>query len=858
MTGESADAGPTLAQLRAAVARLEDAEKLQRALYAIADMAGSDLEMPDMLRGLHRIVSDLMYAENFYIALYDQANDSLRFLYFADAVDTEVAPSPDEDIPLSRIERGLSWYLIRQKKPLMGTPEELKHQVSGPLKLIGADSADWLGVPMMREGEVRGIVVVQSYLEGRFYTGAERSLLAFVAEHILTALERKAMQADLERRVAERTQQLYEANAALRQQVAERERGERLQAALYRIAALAGSTEDSNRFFAEVHETVGGLIDARNFYVALLSDDGRTVEFPYAVDEHDTGLGPRPLGHGLTEYVLRTGEPQLVDVDRARELEARGEISPGMVDARTRVWLGVPLYDEGSPIGVVAVQSYDSEGAFDARDVELLTFVSHQLSSSLQRRRAAELLREANAELEARVEQRTAELREQIAVREQVEAQLQHQVMHDALTGLPNRSYLRDRIERALSRVRRNQGEQFALLYVDVDRFKVINDSLGHGSGDSVLKEVGRRLSACVRNPDVVSRLAGDEFAVLIEHVPMPQSACNVARRILSALEAPVPVATRGLKVSASVGIAIVDHRYASTDQVLHDADLALYRAKSAGRDRFVLFDEAMQRSAMDVLELEQSLRGALERDEFEPHFQPLVRLADGEIVGYEALLRWCHPERGLLPPGAFLTVAEDSGLVEAIDWRMFRLALECGRGLVPGDRYLTINVSPRMFQVERFDQRLLSMLDDVGFEPARLRVEVTEGTLLADPAKVLQMLASLHEAGVEAALDDFGTGQSSLGQVHRFPVCMIKIDRSFVAPFEAGTDRPRSSAVIEAILALGRALDMEIVAEGVETEVQRKLLVSMGCDYGQGFLFGRPQPAAHWLELDAAARGRA
>ena len=849
MGSPAAQAGPTLAQLQAAVARLEEAERLQRALYAIADMAGSDLDMPDMLRGLHRIVSDLMYAENFYIALYDQPSDSIRFLYFADAADTEgVAPPPEEAVPLSRIEQGLSWYLIRQKKPLMGTPDELARQVRGPLKLIGTDSADWLGVPMMREGEVRGIVVVQSYQEGRFYTGAERSLLAFVAEHLLTALERKAGQEDLERRVDERTQQLHVANEDLRREVAERERGERLQAALYRIAALAGGTEDTERFFSEVHATVGDLIEARNFYVALLSGDGREVEFPYAVDQHVRTWQRRSRGRGLTEFVLRTGSSQLVDRARAAALVASGEIDPGRLDTPAQVWLGVPLYHEEHAFGVVAVQSYDSATAYDARDVELLTFVSYQLAASLQRQRAAQLLRDANAALEMRVEARTAELREQIAVREQVEAQLQHQVMHDALTGLPNRSYLRDRIERALASLRRDPTRHFGLLYVDIDRFKLINDSLGHRSGDSVLQEVARRFAGCVRHPDVVARLAGDEFAVLLEHVPMPQAACHVARRLLAALEEPLPVETRGLKATASIGIAVVGKGYDSFDQVLHDADLALYRAKAAGRNRFVLFDDAMQRNAMSVLELEQDLRAALERDEFEPHFQPVVRLADGGIVGYEALLRWKHPQRGLLAPGEFLGVAEDSGLVEAIDWRMFRLALECGQALATDRRYLTINVSPRMVQGEAFDRKLLGLVEDVGLPPRSLRVEVTEGTLLSDPTTVVEVLQRLQDAGVHAALDDFGTGHSSLGQVHRYPLCMMKIDRSFVAPFETAGERPRSTAVIEAVLALGRALSLDIIAEGVETEAQRTLLLAMGCVYGQGYLFGRPRPAAHWL----------
>lgn len=851
MSSPAAQAGPTLAQLQAAVARLEDAEKLQRALYAIADMAGSDLDMPDMLRGLHRIVSDLMYAENFFIALYDQPSDSIRFLYFADSADTgsSVAPPPEETIPLARIEQGLSWYLIRQKKPLMGTREELVRQVSGPLKLIGTDSADWLGVPMMRDGEVRGIVVVQSYQQGRFYTGAERSLLAFVAEHILTALERKTGQADLERWVDERTRQLHEANRELQREVAERERGERLQAALYRIAALAGGGEDSERFFSEVHATIGGLIDARNFYIALLSEDGEHVEFPYAVDQHIGSWPRRARGRGLSEYVLRTGKAHLVDRPAAQALVASGEIDPGRLDTPAHVWLGVPLYDEDRAFGVVAVQRYDSDTAYDARDVELLTFVSYQLAASLQRQRAAQLLREANADLEARVEARTAELREQIVVREQVEAQLQHQVMHDALTGLPNRSYLRDRIERALASVRRDPGKQFALLYVDIDRFKLINDSLGHRSGDSVLQEVARRLSSCVRPPDVVARLAGDEFAVLLEQVPMPQTACNVARRLLAALDEPLPVDSRGLKASASVGIAIVGDRYTSFDQVLHDADLALYRAKGAGRNRFVLFDDAMQRNATSVLELEQDLRLAMDRDEFEPHFQPVVRLVDGAIVGYEALLRWRHPERGLLCPGEFLAVAEDSGLVEAIDWRMFRLALECGRDLARDGHYLTINVSPLMFLAEGFDRTLLELLADVAFPAGNLRVEVTEGTLLSDPDAVVEVLQRLQDAGVDAALDDFGTGHSSLGQVHRYPLRMMKIDQSFIAPFASGAQRPRSSAVIQAVLALGRALELDIVAEGIETEAQRAMLVAMGCEYGQGYLFGRPLPAARWRE---------
>lgn len=835
-------------RMQESVARLEQAERLQRSLYAIADMAGSDLEMPDMLRGLHRIVSDLMYAENFYIALYDKERDALRFLYFADVVDdTEI--TPDVEFPLSRIERGLTWYLTRDKRPLMGSTQDLMSQVSGPLRLHGADSSDWLGVPMLREGEVYGVVVVQSYTGDRCYTTAEMSLLAFVAEHILTALERKRGRAELEHHVVERTQQLQVANQSLRREVSERERGERLQAALYRIAALASLDESSASFYRHVHAIVGELIDAKNFYIALLSDDGRSVSFPYAADEFEHDWATRAYGRGMTEYVLGTQRPQLVTRDQVVRMVEEGMIDPGVVGAPTLVWLGAPLLSADGAIGVVAVQSYDDTDVYTERDAELLTFVSYQIGSSLQRRRAAELLHQANAELEHRVEARTLELREQIAVREHIEGQLQHQVMHDALTGLPNRIYLRDRLDRALAATRRDDGAGFGLLYIDVDRFKVVNDSLGHSAGDTVIKQVAQRLATCVREPDVVARLAGDEFVLLLEHVQQPETASKVAQRVLRALQPPLHVAGRELQLTCSIGIAIAGQDYRTADEVLHDADVALYRAKDAGRNRFVLFDDAMHQSAMDVLDLEQALRDALLRDEFEPWFQPIVRLDDESVVGYEALLRWRHPTRGMLTPGQFLKVAEDSGLIGAIDWRMFRLALEAGRPLVGEGRYVTLNVSPRLFQHDDFAARLLELVREVHFPPEALRLEVTEGTLLGDPETVVGTLHRLREAGVEAALDDFGTGYSSLGHVHRFPLRMIKIDQSFVAPFAHGI-APRSSALVEAILALGNALGVEIIAEGIENEAQSSTLRAMGCLYGQGYHFAKPAPAVQWTGL--------
>ena len=835
-------------RLRGSMQRLEQAEQLQRALFAIADMASSGLDMPDMLRGLHRIVGQLMYAENFFIALYDRRRATISFVYFVDTEDKEL-PLPEAEVPLDHIRHGPTWWVVRTGRPLMGTREEMQAQLEGPLKIRGANSIDWLGVPLLREGHVEGVIVVQSYLEGVRFNSRDMALLTFVAEHILTALERKTSQEQLEARVSDRTRELAGANRELRREVEERERGERLQTALYQIAALANADESEERFFRHVHAVVGQLLYAENFYIALLSEDGDRIEFPYSVDQNEPDRRARPLGRGLTELVIRRRSALLVDKQRADELVAAGEIAKTFVANPTYCWLGAPLFAGDAAFGVVAVQSYDPAKAYDERDAELLTFVSHQLASSLQRRRSAEALRRANAELEERVELRTRELREQIAVREAAELRLQHQVMHDALTGLPNRLYLRDRVERAMARMRRDPSQQFGLLYIDVDRFKLVNDSLGHLAGDEVLKQVAQRLAESVREPDVVARLSGDEFAILLEYVAIPETASTVAQRVLGSMERPLQAAGRDLQTSASVGIAIGDGRHGSIDEVLRDADTALYRAKSAGRNRFVLFDEQLHSAAMDVLALEQELRGALSRDEFLPYFQPLVRLDSGETVGYEALLRWRHPQRGILAPGDFLQVAEDSGLIEAIDWRMFQLAMEQGSGLVRDGGFMTINVAPRMFQHVDLDERLLALTHATGFDPAKLRIEVTEGTLLKDPDAAAAVLQRLRDAFIETALDDFGTGYSSLGHVHRFPLKMLKIDRSFVSPISAdGGGNERSTPVIGAILALASSLGLEVLAEGVETEAQRKALLAMGCVYAQGFLFARPQPPEYWL----------
>ena len=375
------------------------------------------------------------------------------------------------------------------------------------------------------------------------------------------------------------------------------------------------------------------------------------------------------------------------------------------------------------------------------------------------------------------------------------------------------------------------------MLFVDLDRFKLINDSIGHAAGDEMLVEVGRRISQALGEGGVVARFGGDEFALLAE-VPGAAEAEALATQLLEALGKPLWIAGRELFPSASIGIALWQPRYRLGEELLRDADAAMYRAKAEGRDRSALFDEAMRAHAIRLLDLEADLRRAILNDAFVPHFQPIVRLADGVVVGHEALLRWNHELHGALPPAEFIGVGEDSGLIEQVDWLLYERVVSWLKDR--GEGYVSINVSPRHLRSDDFAERLLRLLDDAGVDPARLRIEITEVALLDDAPRALRMLNILRDRGVLALLDDFGTGFSALSYLHRFPIHAMKIDRSFVAGLDGDT-HAESLALVRAILALANTLGIDTIGEGIETEHQREILRELGCLYGQGFLYGRP-----------------
>jgi diguanylate cyclase (GGDEF)-like protein/PAS domain S-box-containing protein len=415
---------------------------------------------------------------------------------------------------------------------------------------------------------------------------------------------------------------------------------------------------------------------------------------------------------------------------------------------------------------------------------------------------------------------------------------------YDPLTGLPNRALFVERLEGALSRARRRRGYLFAVLFLDLDRFKLINDSLGHLAGDRLLTVLARRLMACIRPGDVIGRFGGDEFAILLDNIADAEDGTHIAERILASVGEPIDLDGHEAALSGSIGIAFSSTGYEKAEDLLRDADTAMYRAKSLGRARFEVFDDAMRARVMALLNMENDLRRALERGELRVHYQPIVNLAGGELVGFEALARWWHPQRGIVLPADFIPVAEDAGLIVPIgEWvlreacrqlRLWHERFRARRGLS-----MSVNCSARQFARSDFPARFERILGDTGLDPSSLKLEITESVLMEGSEAVTSLFARLKDMGIELHLDDFGTGYSSLSYLHRFPLDALKIDRSFVAQLDA-PDSGDGPAFVRSIVALARSRRMGVIAEGVETAEQVAHLRGLQCDVGQGYFFSQ------------------
>ena len=556
----------------------------------------------------------------------------------------------------------------------------------------------------------------------------------------------------------------------------------------------------------------------------LLSGNDCSMQLAYGEDElrtvsvaGDSGAeGARmKVGHGIAGRVAETLEPVLIN----GVVEHPGKRIP--VNSEPSSSMSVPLVHRDALLGVLNINA-KVDRVYTEHDLRAFRVFGEQAAIAI-----------VNAQLyEA---QRLSA------------SQTSYQALHDALTGLPNRTLFLDRVDHALSR-RRTAAQRVALLFVDLDDFKRINDSLGHTAGDDVIAAFAERLRAGTRAADTVARFGGDEFAVLVDEIADPSEVLRTADRIYAELSHPIPVHDREVRIGASIGIAIeAEAGKGDSGELLRNADTALHVAKSRGKNQLTLFEPSMHAEALRRFDLEADLEGALTRGEMRVHYQPILDLKTREIVGAEALVRWQHGRRGLLAAGSWVPLAEQIGLLPEIDRFVLSEACHAIGPLVASSREfaLNVNLSPARLQGPSITDEVQKVLDDSGLDPTSLVFEITESAILRDADFAARRLSALRALGVRLALDDFGTGYSSLSHLRRFPVDTVKIDRAFVDDLNSGpgASSGNGQGLIEAILRLGHGLNLGVIAEGIEFEEQATHLLELGCKLGQGFLLGRPMP---------------
>jgi diguanylate cyclase (GGDEF)-like protein len=673
-------------------------------------------------------------------------------------------------------------------------------QVAGYI-VDGQQCLSELAVPILIDDKLIG-VIDSEHVKQNFYNKKQQDTLVSIA--CITAIN------------ITKTQTI----AKLQQSVDELEYSSKIQDTLFEIAELIFVTDSLKQFYQQLHTCIARLTFAGNFYVGLLNESGDTITLPYCVDEVDDVPENEVLSFDLnkpsiTGFVLNSNKPLLAYEDQLQSMIASNDIF--VKGSLPKAWLGVP-FGEGKLRGIVVVQSYNDNYLFQENDKQLLSFVAKHIYNAIERMKAR--------------------------------SDLKFLALHDPLTKLPNRSLFADRVEHAIVKIKRTNKQGIAVLFLDLDRFKQVNDNYGHHIGDKLLVQVAAVINSCLRKSDSICRLGGDEFAILLEDVNKLSAVEQVTDKIIDSVQQTFSIEQYQINISTSVGVCYFQKGEVTANMLLIQADEAMYKAKILGRNQVFYYQQSIDKKTVSTYKLERDFLSAIDLQELYLEFQPIVCFESGLIVAAEALIRWQHPELGKIPPGNFLDQVEKSGYMHLLDQYVVRQALAfIKQNLADLDNKfrLNINISGAGFS----NQSLLDLIvHKHQSEPQLLQhlcIEITEQTLINNVKQTQVNMKALAAMGIAIALDDFGTGYSSLSYLHQFNFDLLKIDRAFIKNLEQSDD---SSIILETIINLAKSLNIKTVAEGIETSAQYLRLKGMQCGRAQGFYMSKSVTEQNFIAL--------
>jgi diguanylate cyclase (GGDEF)-like protein len=788
------------------------------ALYEAAALIRSTLEYDQVLKEIAKQLCNALNATSAYILSFDTSELKSTVLaeYFSPHTNARervsdlgktynVALESPEDVPFLLAGETMIHHL---------NDPGLDAQMKAEMEQYGVRSA--LTVPLRVKGETVAYTEIWESRHHREFSETEIALARGIAQHAAVAIENARLYANAQQNLREQT-------------------------ALRAAISAVTSTLDLSTVLSRIAEQMCLAVDATSTYICDWDPDRKVMTvladhyssqasktervsdlgLEYSLEGEEEFTQKMLLGIPDTEHI---DSPDINPVDRAH-LEQYG--------AKSVIY--IPLSVHGDLTAIAELWDSRQRREFTASEIDLAKGIAQHGAVAIRHARLF------------------TQTQEEIRERKRAEERLRHDALHDQLTGLPNRTLLLDRLGQALKRSRRSRVHTYALLFLDLDRFKVVNDSLGHRIGDDLLIAVGDRLLTCIRESDTVARFGGDEFIVLLQEVVDIADTVRITTRILETLSDPFHLGEHTVYTNASVGIVLGDERYEDCEDLLRDADIAMYRAKEMGRARYAVFDEQMHANAAELLRTESELREAIRNDEFRLHYQPIVELINSAIIGYEALIRWEHPGRGTIPPMEFIPLAEDTGLIIPIGyWVLWEACRQMAEWHQTYPRYpqltISVNLSGRQLRDRGLTQQLRSILQETALDASHLALEITESAIIDDFVIAREILTQLKAMGVRIHMDDFGAGFSSLNVLYNLPIDTIKIDRHFVQNME--TDA-KNLEIVDTIIRLGSKLEKHVIAEGIEDQATLDQLRRLGRILGQGYLFSKPkQPQELGFEL--------